>query len=596
MGIFPRRDKLKTLEEAARMINDGDTIICGGEFQARAPVGMIRELIRQKKKNLRIVGHASGIIMDLACGGGIVKELALTRTSFEREFGGAPNYRRAIEEKRVGQKDACCGIFNQQLRASWFGLPWMPLNPHVQYTDYLKLHPEWKLVDDPYNPNGEKIVLVPKLRPNVTLLHANKGDTAGNFMIEHKEYYDLLYSHASEKTIVTVDDLVTPEEMGGKGEGLNMCPRLSPSFPYFKVAAIVHLPFGAHPASCYPKYTYDSEHIEEYLEYARASSDKFQEYLGKYVYGCRTNEEYLEKVGGVARIQNLTSWRNRLIHFPFMRESQEASIKEYTIDELMVVYLSRLIENLDVCVHGGDSMLPMAAIRLAKLMHAPDAVFFGGLTGAVNPEPPILPSNTNDIWYFYNAEIYYPFDYLFDLWENREIDVMFFSGAQIDKYGNVNATLIGSIDNIKTKLPGGGGTCNVMGTCKKTIIWTTRHQRPKETGHYVLVDKVDFITGHGNLPPPIETNEIGPYKCITDLGIFSFDKEKRIMKLEALYPDTTVDDILKNTEFKPIIPEKVPTVTPPTRKEIDILRRIADPSGVRRMEFRPEQLKRSFLI
>jgi len=91
-------------------------------------------------------------------------------------------------------------------------------------------------------------------------------------------------------------------------------------------------------------------------------------------------------------------------------------------------------------------------------------------------------------------------------------------------------------------------------------------------------------------------NEIGPYKCITDLGIFSFDKEKRIMKLEALYPDTTVDDILKNTEFKPIIPEKVPTVTPPTRKEIDILRRIADPSGVRRMEFRPEQLKRSFLI
>jgi acyl CoA:acetate/3-ketoacid CoA transferase alpha subunit/acyl CoA:acetate/3-ketoacid CoA transferase beta subunit len=615
-----RKGKIMSLKEACKLVNDSDLIVCGGEFNSRPPMAIIRELIRQRKKDLTIVGHAQGILPDLACGAGIVKEIQFTRASLEREFGEAPNYRRAVESGKVVARDACCGIMNQQLRASAFGLPWMPVNPHLLYTDYLKMHPEWKVVDDPYSGDG-KIVLVPAMKADVAIIHASLADFDGNWAYFGECHYDYLYVHAAEKVIVTVENIVSPEEfrniMCNVMNPFVFPPRLDPAFPWFMTDAVVHVPFGAHPGFCYPHYTYDIEHIREYLEYSRGGPEKFKEYLDKYVYSCETQEEYLEKIGGVKKLIKLSSWRNEVLALRSMKEkaargervtgedltragvrhflepSEEflaVGKKEYTIAELMPIVMARLIEDGEFCVHGGDSQIPAVALRLAKCLHAPNIVHMGGITGSINPSPDRLITNTNDIWYFQNAEFYYPFTYVFDLWEKKKIDVMFLGGAQIDKYGNVNATLLGSINNVKVKLPGGGGTCNIYGSCKKIILWTTRHER--RGAYYTLVDKVDFITGHGNVPEARGTGEIGPYKCVTDLCVFGFDSETGIMRLEALYPDVTVDKVLENTGFTPIIPDKVPTIEPPTQEELDILRTKADPTAVRRMEFTPEQLKR----
>jgi glutaconate CoA-transferase subunit B len=199
----------------------------------------------------------------------------------------------------------------------------------------------------------------------------------------------------------------------------------------------------------------------------------------------------------------------------------------------------------------------------------------------------------NDFPYCHDVEFYYEFEHVFDLVERLETRLMFFSGAQIDKYGNVNATLLGSIDNIKAKLAGGGGTGLILGRTPVIVIWTAAHE--KRGGRYTLVDKVDFVTGHGNPPPGVTyPGEIGPTVCITDLGVFGFDKDTGTMKLEALYPDTTIEMIIENTEFRPIIPDKVPLVEPPTKEEIDVLRRLADPTGIRKKEFLPKQLERRF--
>ncbi len=234
-----------------------------------------------------------------------------------------------------------------------------------------------------------------------------------------------------------------------------------------------------------------------------------------------------------------------------------------------------------------------AALRLAKLTHAPDIIYCGGVTGYINPDPEYLPEMANDFPYACDIEAYYEFEHLFDLVERSETRLMFFGGAQIDKYRNVNSTLLGSVDNIKVKLAGGGGTGQIMGKHPIVIIWTAAHE--KRGGNCTLVDKVDFITGHGNPPEGVSyPGEIGPTACVTDLGVFSFDKKTGTMKLEALYPDTTVEMILKNTGFKPIIPDKVPTVEPPTKQQIDILRRLADPTGIRKKEFLPKQLERRF--
>jgi len=591
--LFTERNKLVSLEEAVSTINDGDMIICGGEFNARAPVAAIREMIRQEKKNLRLIGHASGIVLDLACASDMVTEIQLTRLSFERQFGNAFNYRRAVESGKIKSRDQCCGVLNQQLRASGMGLPWMPINPHVQYTDFMKLHPEWKLMDDPYY-EGRKVILVPKLSPNVYIVHVHKADPAGNFAVEHQGFNEALYSKAADRVIVTAEEIVTPDELRGPS-GLMFPPHFDPHYPYFKTSHVVHLPFGAHPTHCYPYYTYDKQHIEEYQGYARGGGEEFKEYLDKYVYGCKTNEEYLEKIGGVEKVGILKNWRKPLIDFQKTRvkESQVDKITDYSIDELMVICISRYIKDGMGSMHGGDSYLPMTALRFAKLTHAPDMVYVGGVTGFLNPEPPFLPEMANDVWYCHNVELFYEFENLFDLSERHELDLMFFSGGQIDKYGNINAGLLGSVDNIKVKLAGSGGTGNLYGSIETVVLWTAAHE--KRGGNFALVDKCDFISGHGNPPEGKEyPGEVGPAACITDLGIFSFDDETGIMKLEALYPDTTVEIILENTEFRPVIPDNVPVVELPTREEIDILRRVADPTGVRKKEFLPEQLERRF--
>ena len=591
--LFPKENKLVSIEEAIGTINDGDMILIGGEFNGRVPAALVREVVRQKKRNLTLVGHASGMPLDLLCAGGCATEIQLTRLSFEREYGNAYNYRRAVESGRIKSRDQCCGVINQQLRASAFGLPWMPVMPHISYTDFMKLHPEWKLIDDPMR-KGEKIILVPALKPNVYLVHCSKADIYGNWLVEHESFNEMLYSKASDRVIVSADEIVTPEELR-KSCGLMFPPHFDPFYPFFKTSHVVHLPFGAHPTHCYPHYAYDKQHIEEYQEYASVSDEKFKIYLDKYVYGCKTHDEYLEKVGGVRKLNELTNWRQPFIDFQKTKvmESQVDKITDYGIDELMAVVMSRYVQGKMLHWHGGDSYLPMAALRLAKLTHAPDIIYCGGVTGYMNPDPEYLPEMANDFPYCYDVEAYYEFEHLFDLVERSETRMMFFGGAQIDKYGNVNATLIGSIDNIKVKLAGGGGTGQIMGKHPVVLIWTAAHE--KRSGRYTLVDKVDFITGHGNPPPDVEyPGEIGPTACVTDLGVFGFDKDTGIMKLEALYPDTTAEMILENTDFKPIIPDNVPVVEPPTKEQIDILRRVADPTGIRKKEFLPKQLERRF--
>lgn len=591
--IFPKEEKLVSMEEAINSINDGDMIIVGGEFGGRVPAALIRELVRQRKKHLTLVGHASGIVLDILCAPDILSEVQLTRLSLEREFGNCYNYRRACESGRIRSKDACCPIINMQLRASSFGLPWMPVRPHIAYTDFMKLHPEWKIIDDPLNP-GEKIVLLPKLSPNVYLVHTGKADPFGNWMVEHENFSEALYLKAADRVIVSAEEIVTTEELKGT-TGLMFPPRYDPYFPFFKTSHVVRIPFGAHPTHCYPRYTYDKEHFKEYQEYAKEGDKRFKEYLEKYVYGCKTHEEYLEKIGGTRKLNFLTNWRKPFIEFKRSKQSKQSQldkITDFSIDELMVIILARYCKGATLHIHGGDSYLPMAALRFAKLTHAPEIIHVGGVTGYINPNPEYLPQMANDFPYCNDVEFYYQFEHLFDSMERGEMGLMYFGGAQIDKYGNINATLLGDIDNITVKLAGGGGTGGMYGKIP-VVLWTAAHEKRGE--FYTLVDKVDFITGHGN-PPPGTTypGEIGPTACVTDLCVFNFDKKTGIMKLEALYPDTTVEMILENTGFKPIIPDKIPIVTPPTKEQIDILRRIVDPTNIRKLEFLPRQLDRRF--
>lgn len=271
-------------------------------------------------------------------------------------------------------------------------------------------------------------------------------------------------------------------------------------------------------------------------------------------------------------------------------------ITDYTIDELIVVALARTISDGDLVFHGVASPLPMTALYTAKMTRAPHIVYLAGVGGGVDPTPPFLPESTNDIWLQWGSCRVETIDRVFDHFARGEVNVMFFSGGQIDKYGNINNSLIGDWRRPRTKFPGGAGACNLACVTPKIVIWTTRHRvfvHPR-TGKriYTLVDKVDFITSAGYLDGPGARERVGctpgtgPFKVVTDFGVFGFDEKTKLMKLESLHPDMTVDDVLEHTKFKPIIPDEVPITQPPTREQVWLIRTKIDPYRIRVLEFR----------
>jgi glutaconate CoA-transferase subunit A len=294
--MYTQNDKRCSLTELVAHIQNGDCLAIGGGLSWREPMAALRELIRQNIKDLKLVGSAHGIDVDLLCGAGSVAVSAESYVGFEQDFGMALNYRRACESGVVKVEDNCCYSLVQQLRAAIQGLPFMPIRS-VQGTDFLKLHPEFKTMTCPFT--GEQLVLVPALKPDVALIHAHYADEHGNLHIEGPPVADVLFAKAAKKVLATVEALIPHDELAKKGV----------TIPYFYVTAICETPYGAHPTSCYPNYAYDREHTASYYQAAKHGADGFHEnYLTPFVYGCKDHDTYIKAIGGNARLACLEQW------------------------------------------------------------------------------------------------------------------------------------------------------------------------------------------------------------------------------------------------------------------------------------------------
>ncbi len=298
MPIFTSEDKRMSLVNAASIVQDGMTIAIGGGLSWREPMALLRELIRQGRHNLHVVGTAHGVDVDLLCGAGAINVVEESYIGFEQDFGMASNFRRACESGRVQVHDTCCHTIIQQLRAAEFGVPFLPVRS-VQGTDFLRLHPEYKTMTCPFT--GLPLVLVPALAPDVAIIHAQYGDAQGNLKILSPLVADLFFIRASRHVIASVEQLLPTDELRA----------LEPNVPYFWVESVVEVPYGAHPTSCYPFYAYDRAHLAEYYQAAQAGQDTFaSEYLARYVFGPATHDDYLSRIGGQRKREELESWKD----------------------------------------------------------------------------------------------------------------------------------------------------------------------------------------------------------------------------------------------------------------------------------------------
>ncbi len=296
-AAFAAADKLVALDELATHVKDGDLLAVGGGLSSREPMAILRALVRAGRKDLSVVGSAHGIDIDMLCGAGMVGKSLQSYVGFEQDFGMAPNYRRSCESGAVEVADTCCYTVVQQLRAAVFGVPFLPVRS-IRGTDFAKLHPEYKLMTCPFT--SDELLLVPALKPDVAIIHAQYGDAHGNLRIEGPPVADILSARAARKVIASVERIVSNDELQSLG-GANI--------PYFYVAALAEVPMGAHPTACYPFYAYDRAHTAAYYAAASRNADAFRaEYLEPFVFGCTTHAQYLERIGGAATRTRLEGW------------------------------------------------------------------------------------------------------------------------------------------------------------------------------------------------------------------------------------------------------------------------------------------------
>jgi glutaconate CoA-transferase, subunit A len=292
MSLQPPGDKRASLAEAVSLVGDGAMVALGGGLCARLPMAMVRELIRQGRRGLHLIGSAHSIDVDLLVGTGAVRRCEESYVGFEQDLGLAPGYRRAAETGTIEVAESCCATILAQLRAAEMGLPFLPVRG-VRGSDIRRLHPEYAEVTCPFT--GEILVAVPALRPDVALLHAPAGDRYGNLHLEQPYVLDERFASASRLVVATVDELVSTEEVVRSGV----------TIPAHLVAAVAEVPYGAHPSSCYPRYAYDRDHLREYLTAAQAGAGDLEKYVATYV--LDSEENYRETIGP-GRLNVLAGW------------------------------------------------------------------------------------------------------------------------------------------------------------------------------------------------------------------------------------------------------------------------------------------------
>ncbi len=272
-------------------------------------------------------------------------------------------------------------------------------------------------------------------------------------------------------------------------------------------------------------------------------------------------------------------------------ESRAAGMT-FSIDEWFVVALARTIRDREVVFHGFGSPCAQVAMHVARHSHARDMLLVEGATYAVNPDPPFVPPTGNDLSLQRGATYRMRFEEFFDAAIRGDVDRMFLSGGQIDPYGNTNVTAIGPLDRPKVKLGGGGGGCNLAATIRHLSLWTTRHRSGR-----TLVQRCDFVTDMGHRTAAGTRAELGftgggPEWLVTELGVFDYDSDGRA-RLRQLFPDVTLDEVTSATGFEFAVAGELRTVPLPSPAELAALRAV-DPLGVRRSEFAPQELRRTF--
>ena len=331
-------NKVMSLHDAvAKYVQSGDTICFGGFTTNRKPYAVMGEILRQGQTDFTVWAGPAGGDWDMMIGEGRVKAYINCYTANSGYTNVSRRFRAAIEGGKLTYEDYSQDVLMLQLHAAALGLPYLPVKlmsgsglckfwgiseeqrKTIDSVDNLK----FAYVENPFNP-GETVVAVPVPKIDTAIIHVQKASPDGTCIIEGDEFHDVDIAVAAKKVIVTCEELVSDEWIRFDPSKNNIFGEC--------VSAVVHAPFGAWPSQCYNYYDCDDAAMKEYdkaskyqdkedaekqiaKEAAKAAKkglpytapenpETFKDYLDKWIYGVKDNNELLDKIGG-ARLASL---------------------------------------------------------------------------------------------------------------------------------------------------------------------------------------------------------------------------------------------------------------------------------------------------
>lgn len=249
----------------------------------------------------------------------------------------------------------------------------------------------------------------------------------------------------------------------------------------------------------------------------------------------------------------------------------------YNNMELMIAVAARTLEDGAVVLVGTGA--PVATAMLAQMTHAPNLVILFE-AGGVAPLLPTMPISVGDSRTTYKALKATSMAEIMEFCQAGMVDYCFLGGAQIDQYGNLNSTLIGdSHQKPQTRFPGSGGANDLASLCWRTMVVTPQNSKR-------FAKKLDFLTTPGYLNGGDSRakaglpKDTGPYRVITDIGVYGYHEQTKAMMLISLHPGKTAQDVSANSSFDIFVPETYEWTAEPTDAELAILRGKVDPGRV----------------
>src|SRR5438270_3220837 len=280
-------EKVVTLEEAAALVKDGESVGIGGSTLSRTPMAMIWALIRGRKKRLACSRGITSSEGDWLLGSGACEHIQTSWFSQGIVWGISKVMRHHVESGRVRFDEWSHMAMGLRFRAGAMGVPFLPMRSMLG-SDVLQQRPEAREMDCPFT--GDKLLLVPALNPDVALIHVQRCDAYGNAQIEGLQFLDMDLAMAANRVILTTERIISNDQIRRAPDQTKI--------PFLAVDAVVEVPFGSAPHECYGVYEPLFKHLDFYAAQVRQNPERgMAEYLDRHFYGPKSWTEYLDLLG-----------------------------------------------------------------------------------------------------------------------------------------------------------------------------------------------------------------------------------------------------------------------------------------------------------